>query len=77
MRKIEKTVVITTYGDFTKTKTFFKKLWKMAKPYVKDAIAKVKPVAKKFVQKVIVSLHGLVSKLEKWLLEKIDEVEIE
>ena len=64
MRKITKEMTITTYGDFTKTKTFLKKVWTMVKPW-----------AKKGVQKVIVFLHDVVSKLEVYLLTKIDEVE--
>ena len=64
MKKITKEMTITTYGDFANTKALLKKAWKFVKPSVKKAV-----------QKAIVWLHKVVSKLEVYLLEKIDEVE--
>ena len=55
---------------------FGKSLWEFAKPFAKEALDRAKVIAKKFVQKAVRWLHGMVFKLEEWLLDKIDEVEI-
>ena len=67
---------VTIY-DFPKTKTFAKKAGNVLANLGTIAWSYIKPYVKKAVQKCIKWLHKRISKLEKYLLDKIDEVVIE